>query len=149
MMSDLGGRSQNKVYFLLFCPSEKWWNWMIFAVKKCGRHVACEKQVINLRLWLWGKRIVHNLCSCSLLPLDLIDSGPAAGLLKGRRSGETMVTEKQWGVLVLNTCIQVCAVNVLSYILLLYTTSHKTGLLLFKCLWWHMWHINKGFSIYL
>ena len=48
--------------------------------------------IIYSLLWLWGVRISHNLCSCSLLPLDFVESEPAAGFLKGCCSGETMVT---------------------------------------------------------
>ena len=56
----------NKRNFFLMCPSEKFH----FTVRIFRRYVACEKRVIYLLLWLWGGRICHNLCSCSLLPLD-------------------------------------------------------------------------------
>ena len=48
-------------------------------------------------LWLVKNGVEESaiICSCSLLLLDLIDSGPAASLLKGRGSGETMVIQIQ------------------------------------------------------
>ena len=98
----------NKVNFLLICASEK----CHFSVRMFRSYVACEKRVIYLLMRVRGRRICHNLCSCSLL-FDLIDSGPAAGLLKGRGSGETMVTLKQevtvqWSVSVFKPSLMLC-----------------------------------------
>ncbi len=53
----------SKVHFLLICKSEK----CHFCVRKFRRYVSCEKWVHHVSGWWRGKRMGHNLWSCSFL----------------------------------------------------------------------------------